>query len=53
MTNIIKITFAIIGIVIGAGFASRSRDILIFLYIWKMGDIRNNNSLNAIRNNYL
>lgn len=53
MSNIIKITFAIIGIIIGAGFATRTGDLFVFLYIWKMGNIRNNCSINIVRNNYL
>lgn len=51
MSGIIKITFAIIGIIIGAGFASRAGNILIFLLIWKMGNIWDNHIVNIFRNN--
>ena len=35
------IIFTIIGALIGAGFASRPRNLFVFLQIWNKGDIWN------------
>ena len=51
MKNILKILFVIIGTIIGAGFASRKRDILVFWNIWNKRNNRNNNFTNNYRNN--
>lgn len=44
MKNILKVVFVIIGTVIGAGFASRKRDISFFCGIWKIWNNRNDSS---------
>lgn len=51
MKDILKVTFVIIGTIIGAGFASRKRNIFIFCGIWHKWDNRNNYSTNHNRNN--
>lgn len=53
LLNIFKITFSIIGIIIGAGFASRPRNLFFFLFLWDNGTMGNNNCINIFRNNYL
>lgn len=42
--NILKVVFVIIGTMIGAGFASRARNVFIFLFLWNRGANRVINS---------
>lgn len=51
MNNILKVLFVIIGTIIGAGFASRKRNILILWNIWHKWNNRNNNFTNNYWNN--
>ena len=44
MKDILKVTLVIIGTIIGAGFASRKRNIFIFRNIWSKWSNRDNNS---------
>lgn len=51
MKNTLKILFVIIGTIIGAGFASRKRNIFILWKIRNKWNNRNNNLTNNNRNN--
>lgn len=51
MKNVLKVVFVIIGTIIGAGFASRERNISILLYVWDKWSNGNNNIININRNN--
>lgn len=52
MKNIGKVVFVIIGTIIGAGFASRKRDLFIFWKIWNGRDNWHSNFLYLYGNHY-
>ena len=53
MKNILKVVFVIIGTMIGAGFASRSRDVPVFLFLWNRRNDRSSNSKSNYGNCHL